>query len=58
MNWKTCPLHAVISGYEFNKFASTNDDNDLFGSHTKTHMYEKNFIHAHMKGFPLNKLCK
>ena len=54
MNWKTCPLHAVISGYEFNKFAATNDGQN----HTQRQMYEKNFIHAHMKGFPLNKLCK
>ena len=29
MNWKTCPLHAVISGYEFNKFAATNDGQKL-----------------------------
>ena len=49
MNWKTYPLHAVISGYEFKKFAATNDGQKRFIwiTHKDTD-YEKNFIHAHM----------
>ena len=40
MNWKTCPLQAVISGYEFNKFAATNDGQN----HTQRHRCMKKIL--------------